>query len=69
MLGLEFADGDLGYAVSKNLFARQILIGGTYINARTLRVEPPLTISYPQLDRFVAALDESLAAVYEEHHL
>ena len=69
MLGLEFADGDLGYAVSKNLFARQILIGGTYINARTLRVEPPLTISYPQMDRFVAALDESLAAVYEEHHL
>ena len=69
MLGLEFADGDLGYAVSKNLFARQILIGGTYINARTLRVEPPLTISYPQLDKFVAALEESLAAVYEEHHL
>jgi putrescine aminotransferase len=69
MLGLEFADDHLGYAVSKNLFARQILIGGTYINSRTLRVEPPLTISYPQLDRFVAALDESLAAVYEEHHL
>jgi putrescine aminotransferase len=69
MLGLEFADDHLGYAVSKNLFARQILIGGTYINSRTLRVEPPLTISYPQLDRFVQALDESLAAVYREHHL
>ena len=69
MLGLEFADDELGYAVSKNLFARQILIGGTYINSRTLRVEPPLTISYPQLDRFVAALDESLAAVYREHRL
>ena len=54
MLGIEFADDELGYAVSKNLFARQILIGGTYINARTLRVEPPLTISYPQLDRFLA---------------
>jgi putrescine aminotransferase len=69
MLGLEFADDHLGYAVSKNLFARQILIGGTYINSRTLRVEPPLTISYPQLDRFLAALDESLAAVYREHRL
>jgi len=69
MLGLEFADDHLGYAVSKHLFARQILIGGTYINSRTLRVEPPLTISYPQLDRFVQALDESLAAVYQEHHL
>ncbi len=69
MLGLEFANDALGYAVSKNLFARQILIGGTYINSRTLRVEPPLTISYPQLDKFLAALDESLAAVYKEHHL
>lgn len=69
MLGLEFANDQLGYAVSKNLFARQILIGGTYINSRTLRVEPPLTISYPQLDKFVAALDDSLAAVYKEHHL
>ena len=69
MLGLEFANDELGYAVSKNLFARQILIGGTYINSRTLRVEPPLTISYPQLDRFVAALEESLAAVYNEHRL
>ena len=27
MLGLEFADDELGYAVAKNLFARQILIG------------------------------------------
>ena len=69
MLGLEFADDHLGYAVSKNLFARQILIGGTYINSRTLRVEPPLTIGYPQLDTFVQALDESLDAVSREHHL
>jgi putrescine aminotransferase len=69
MLGLEFANDELGYAVSKNLFARQILIGGTYINSRTLRVEPPLTISYPQLDQFLAALDDSLATVYKEHHL
>jgi len=69
MLGLEFATDQLGYAVSKNLFARQILIGGTYINSRALRVEPPLTISYPQLDKFVAALDDSLAAAYKEHHL
>jgi putrescine aminotransferase len=69
MLGLEFADNELGYEVAKELFARQILIGGTYINARTLRVEPPLTISRPQLDRFVGALEESLAAVYREHRL
>ncbi len=69
MLGLEFADNELGYEVAKELFARRILIGGTYINARTLRVEPPLTIQREQLDRFVDALAESLAAVARAHAL
>ncbi|MGH9464127.1 MAG: putrescine aminotransferase [Thermoanaerobaculia bacterium] len=67
MLGMEFANHELGYAVAKSLFSRNILISGTYINARVLRVEPPLTISTPQLDRFLGALDESLAEVRAEH--
>jgi putrescine aminotransferase len=66
MLGMEFVDHDLGYAVAKNLFARNILISGTYINAQVLRVEPPLVITYPQLDHFLAMLEESLATVYQE---
>ena len=63
MLGMEFTDNDLGYKVATELFARQILISGTYINARVLRVEPALTIGYPQLDKFLGALEDSLKAV------
>ncbi len=63
MLGMEFMDNDLGYKVATELFSRQILISGTYINARVLRVEPALTIGYPQLDTFLGALEESLKAV------
>jgi putrescine aminotransferase len=63
MLGMEFTDHDLGYAVAKALFARRILISGTYINAQTLRVEPPLVVPYEVLDRFLAALEESVAEV------
>jgi putrescine aminotransferase len=63
MLGMEFTDNDYGYQVAQNLFARNILISGTYINARVLRVEPSLTIDYPLLDRFLQALEESLVAV------
>jgi putrescine aminotransferase len=63
MLGMEFTDNDLGYKVASELFSRQILISGTYINARVLRVEPALTIGYPQLDTFLGALEESLKAV------
>src|ERR1039458_8226767 len=53
MLGMEFADNDLGYEVAKQLFGRNILISGTYINARVLRLEPALTISRAQLDLFL----------------
>lgn len=63
MLGMEFQDNDLGYKVATELFARQILISGTYINARVLRVEPSLTIGYPQLDEFLQRLEDSLQAV------
>ncbi len=63
MLGMEFTGNETGYAVAKELFARKILISGTYINARVLRVEPPLTISYEQIDKFVEAVEHSLAAV------
>jgi putrescine aminotransferase len=69
MLGMEFQTHDLGYAVAKSLFGRGILISGTYINAQVLRVEPPLVIGYPELDRFLAALEASLQDVYKEHGL
>ncbi len=69
MLGMEFTNNDLGYAVAKELFARNILISGTYINARVLRIEPPLVITYEQIDHFFKMLEESLVAVLKEHKL
>ena len=67
MLGMEFTNNDLGYEVAKKLFARQILISGTYINARVLRIEPPLIIPQDQIDRFLTALEESIQQVYKDH--
>lgn len=69
MLGMEFADHELGYSVAKNLFQRNILISGTYINAKVLRIEPPLVISREQLDKFLSALEESLQQVAHEFKL
>jgi len=69
MLGMEFTGNEIGYAVAKQLFARQILISGTYINARVLRVEPALTIAYEQLDRFLTALEEAIVQAANEHAL
>jgi putrescine aminotransferase len=69
MLGMEFTDNDLGFEVAKYLFARNILISGTYINARVLRIEPPLVIEYEQLDTFLRALEESIKQVYADRKL
>jgi len=69
MLGMEFMDNDLGYEVAKELFGRNILISGTYINARVLRLEPALTISREQLDIFLGALEDSLKAVSKTRRL
>ena len=69
MLGMEFQNHDIGYAVAKALFGRGILISGTYINAQVLRVEPPLVITYPEIDKFLAALEASLQDVYNSEKL
>lgn len=69
MLGMEFVNNELGYAVAKKLFDRQILISGTYINARVLRIEPPLVITQQQIDQFLQALESSLHEVYGEYKL
>lgn len=69
MLGMEFVSHEVGYAVAKNLFARNILISGTYINARTLRIEPALTISRAELDKFLAALEESIKQAIQDFGL
>ncbi|MBX9722971.1 MAG: aminotransferase class III-fold pyridoxal phosphate-dependent enzyme, partial [Candidatus Obscuribacterales bacterium] len=66
MLGMEFKNNDVGYMVSKHLFGKHFLISGTYINARVLRVEPPLVISYEQIDLFLKGLEESLQLVMDE---
>ena len=63
MIGMEFASHEIGYAVAKALFGRGILISGTYINARVLRVEPPLVISKDEMDRFLHALEDSVKEV------
>lgn len=63
LVAMEFGDDDLGYAVAKGLFERGVLVAGTLVNARVLRVEPPLTISHAQCDLVFAALRGALEAM------
>jgi putrescine aminotransferase len=63
LIALEFADDALGFAVSKSLFDRGVLVAGTLVNARTIRVEPPLTIERAQADKVFAILRDALESM------
>lgn len=60
MIALEFVDDEKGYQVASGLFDKGILVAGTLINAKTIRIEPPLTISMEHIDQVVTSLNEVL---------
>jgi putrescine aminotransferase len=66
LIALEFRSDAVGFAVSKHLFDNGVLVAGTLINARVVRVEPPLTILASQADRVFAVLAQALAALKRE---
>ncbi|WP_205680342.1 putrescine aminotransferase [Brenneria alni] len=45
---IEFKKNEIGYAFAKELFHRHILVAGTLNNAKSVRIEPPLTITREQ---------------------
>jgi len=66
LVGLEYPTEEIGWQVSKGLFKRGILTGGTLNNAKVNRIEPPGIISYETLDTIVSTLDETLTEVQAE---
>jgi putrescine aminotransferase len=60
LLGLEFVDEDFGYAVSAGLFKRGVLVAGTLLNSKTIRIEPALNVPRHIVDQVLQALDETL---------
>ena len=65
LIGLEYPTPEMGWAVSKGLFKRGVMTGGTLNNAKVNRIEPPGIISYETIDLILEKLDETLAEVTE----
>ncbi len=63
MIALEFADDAIGFAISKHMFDNGVLVAGTLVNARVIRVEPPLVIRESEADRVFETLADALAAM------
>ena len=62
LIGMEFASNEAGYEVAKGLFEHGVLVAGTLIHAKTIRIEPPLTITKAELDKVL----ETLSRVFVE---
>jgi putrescine aminotransferase len=63
LMAMEFPNDQLGFALSKAMLERGVLVSGTLVNARVIRIEPPLTLSEEQADYVCNALADSLAAM------
>lgn len=63
MIGIEFHKDEIGYEVSKGMFDRGVLVAGTLINSKTIRIEPALTISYEEVDQVVSTFKETLSVI------
>jgi putrescine aminotransferase len=63
MMALEFVDDRTGFELGKLMLERGVLVSGTLVNARVVRVEPPLTIEESQADYVCDALARSLQSM------
>lgn len=63
LIGMHFQTPEIGYQVAAGLFKRGVLVAGTLISAQTVRIEPPLVITYEQIDEVLNRLENTLVEV------
>lgn len=64
LIALEFVDNETGYHFASEMFLRGVLVAGTLNNARTVRIEPPLTLEMPQCQTVL----DTVEAVLQDMH-
>lgn len=63
LIGMHFHDPETGYKIASGLFKRGVLVAGTLTSAQTVRIEPPLVITYDQIDTVLNRLEDTLREV------
>ncbi|MBI4731682.1 MAG: aminotransferase class III-fold pyridoxal phosphate-dependent enzyme [Chloroflexi bacterium] len=63
LIGMHFQTPEIGYKVAAGLFQRGVLVAGTLISAQTVRIEPPLIITYEQIDSVLDRLEDTLKTI------
>ena len=65
MIGVEFADADIGKLAIGALVKNGVVAAYTLNNAKVMRFEPPLIITDEQIDRVLVAFDAALRETQE----
>ena len=60
---MHFQNAEIGYKVAAGLFKRGVLVAGTLTSAQTVRIEPPLVITFEQIDEVLNRLADTLCEV------
>jgi putrescine aminotransferase len=60
LLGIEMRDEKVGAALAQALYERRILVAYALNKPEVIRIEPPLNIPEPYLDRLVEAIAAAL---------
>ena len=63
LIGQHFQTPEIGGQVAAALFKRGVLVSGTLTNALSIRIEPPLVITYDEINQGLDALKESIIEV------
>lgn len=63
LIGMEFPSDEMGWQVASGMFSRRVLTAGTFINAKTIRIEPALNISYELIDEILKRLEDTFKGI------
>ncbi len=63
LIGMHFKNPEIGYKIASGLFKRGVLVAGTLTSAQTIRIEPPLVVTYEQIDALVDRLEDALKEI------
>jgi putrescine aminotransferase len=63
LIGMHLHNPEVGYKVAAGLFKRGVLVAGTLTSAHTIRIEPPLVITYEQIDAVLDRLEDVLEEI------
>jgi putrescine aminotransferase len=63
LIGQHFHTPEIGYQIAAGMFKRGVLVAGMLTSATSIRIEPPLVISYELLDEVLNRLSDTLAEV------